>query len=1022
MRKKHIVRNLLLIVGGFILLLIILAEIFKERIVKTAIQKGAKTFDVPLAVGEVDFSLLYRFPYATIEFNNIVMLNGRPSDSLNLPIDTVAGISKLYASVDMMELTKGNILVKKIEIENVKAKYIVDSLGRSNFDFLLEGTNDDTTAVYEDTTKIQGVYALDKLKLKNIDLEYVDRSLNTSALAKVVNLEMNGEVEAKGFKAATQGQIVLKKVQYQNYNLNVLNNTKLQFNLTALNDTISISQLSVKSSAANLNLAGTFSQTDSAWVNMKIQGNDINLKENLSILPPKMLNELQIAKAAGILRLNGTAKGFVTANTMPQVDLDVQLQNGIAQYANYPALKNVQLVANFTNGYAKTLESTAINIKRLYAETAESKIDVSLKIQNPNHLRYDVSANVSLSLNEAKPFVPDSLVKKMAGNVTANITTTGTMPDSITDDFTDYVLDRTNLSVVLNDVSIQMDSLPAINNLAGTINYSPNHHLQVNNLQVKVPDYNFTLANGLVDAMFKGKISQYQNLTLQLDTLNLSTPFSSVAASAHIKGLNHIKYNVNTNLKLQLSEVKQMLPDSIAHSMSGSMQANFISAGEFNADSIADQAMALLFENSQFNVAMNKVFTNMPDTLMNVKMLSGQIKYHNDSIWMNNISGNYLGLDFAADATTISNVYTGAIQNNKKEIRAHGNFELGHLDYAWIDAFMTDTVALPEEEMQAKIKAKLEEEPYVQNFTIKANGTAKVKSFKYGDILAENIDSKFLADLEKMFFVAEDLTCNVFGGDAKVSVNYDVDQENPSIKKETEKSYRDFMQFKAEVKNLDVSRMMFELESYIGQDDFKKENVQGTLSGKMDGEIVLVEYNPVYEEMLLKGDIKLENGALINVKAVSDIEDTPIIKLEDMDKLYFSTLESKLFLFKNKMYFPRTNIKSSSFDAMFFGMYSFGEDYAYHLKMYLNQLLSKKDKDELDKMSKEKGFEEREVKDGKRPIYVVSKFEKGKSKAGLDNRPDRLRMDAKVKLQKQMVDMRFHPGLVIYSTQIKDEE
>ena len=62
MPKRKIVRNILLIAGAFVLLLIVLAEIFKERIVKSAIAKGAKTFDVPLEVGEVDFSLLYRFP------------------------------------------------------------------------------------------------------------------------------------------------------------------------------------------------------------------------------------------------------------------------------------------------------------------------------------------------------------------------------------------------------------------------------------------------------------------------------------------------------------------------------------------------------------------------------------------------------------------------------------------------------------------------------------------------------------------------------------------------------------------------------------------------------------------------------------------------------------------------------------------------------------------------------------------------------------------------------------------------
>ena len=108
---------------------------------------------------------------------------------------------------------------------------------------------------------------------------------------------------------------------------------------------------------------------------------------------------------------------------------------------------------------------------------------------------------------------------------------------------------------------------------------------------------------------------------------------------------------------------------------------------------------------------------------------------------------------------------------------------------------------------------------------------------------------------------------------------------------------------------------------------------------------------------------------------------------------------------------------------MFLGMYSFGEDYEYHIRMFLGEVLSSKSKSNLRKQAKDDGFgddvemDEKELTKGRTSIYLVSKSEDGKEKAGFDTKQDRANMKAKVNLQKQMVDMRFHPALVKYNTE-----
>lgn len=998
MTTKKLIRNIFFIALGFVLVLVILAEVFKNDMVKLALKKGAKTFDVPITVGEVDFSLLYRFPLATIEFNDLVVFGNAlvKKDALNT--DTIASISKLYASVDIRELIKGNILVRKIDIENVKANYLVDSIGRSNFDFLLNAQTSDSLSMVEDTTKAQGIYTLDKLTLKNIELKYMDDFLNASAQLNIPKLIMNGQVQPNGFKAATEGEVIVQQLRYGSYNLELLANSSLNFDVTAQNDTLQIAGLTVKAGSAMLNLEGNAITRDSTQVDIRFSGSEINIANNMSMLPQNMLEDYKISEVSGLLDIKGKAQGYITKNTIPFIEMNFNLADGSVKYDTYPEVKNITLDADFTNGYDRTMASTVLKVKTFQAQTALSSLKLSGSIQNPNQVQYDVSGNVTADLSELLPFVPDSTLRRMSGKVKADITTSGILPDSITADFADYFLHRTKLSLSLNQVNIQMDSLPAINGLDAYLAFGPGS-IKLSNIKMEIPEYHVALTQGYLQGSYKGQLSQYENLSLQIDSLLLATSYSYISASGYMDGLKKVNYKLNTAANINLTEVKQWLPDSMINRISGSLAANMASKGTFDLDSIANQAMPLLFNNSTFSIAMNDIFLNMPDTLMNVKMLSGNMRYKNDSVWVNQLSGNYLGLDFEADSTTISNVYTAAVQNKPKEMVVQGNFGVGDMDYAWIEGFLVDTVLEENLELDPKV------EPYKMNFSYKIKGKAKAKSFKYEDVLIENLDTKFLAKVNDGYYVADGLTCNAFDGNISASVKY---QMFPN--------FRDVLQFKTDMKNVNVPRMLKELETYIDQEDFTDKNVLGKLTAQMDGKIIMQDYAPVYDSMLLKGNLVLENGALINVKPVMEIEDIAFIGLKNMNKLYFSTLESQLFLFKNKMYFPRTNIRSSSFDGMFFGMYSFGEDYAYHVKMYLNQVLSGKDKSSLKKEAKENGFDEEVGTDGRRPIYVVSKSENGKSKAWLDNRPDRLRMDAKVNLQEQMVNMRFDPRLVLYNT------
>jgi len=224
---------------------------------------------------------------------------------------------------------------------------------------------------------------------------------------------------------------------------------------------------------------------------------------------------------------------------------------------------------------------------------------------------------------------------------------------------------------------------------------------------------------------------------------------------------------------------------------------------------------------------------------------------------------------------------------------------------------------------------------------------------------------------------------------------------------------RDVMEFRLSANNIDVSRMIDELKVYVQEYDIDKENVQGLLSSNMDGKIILHNYEPVLDSMMLSGDLKLEKGALIGLKAISDLEDIPGIGIKNLDKLRFSTLTSSLFMYNNQIYIPKTDIFSSSFEASFLGMYSFSGEYDFHVRAILGQILSGKVKTKQ-KEELESGFDA----DDKGKYYVTSYLD-GKSKAWFDNKKDREHMITIIRLNKRRAQVLFNPLLVTYNTSLK---
>ncbi len=144
------------------------------------------------------------------------------------------------------------------------------------------------------------------------------------------------------------------------------------------------------------------------------------------------------------------------------------------------------------------------------------------------------------------------------------------------------------------------------------------------------------------------------------------------------------------------------------------------------------------------------------------------------------------------------------------------------------------------------------------------------------------------------------------------------------------------------VTGIDVNKTFMAFHNF-GQDFLKAENLNGTLSGSFSLLLPMDSLaNPQIRALTAEGKYVLTNGALINFDPVKELSE--FIELSELENISFEKLENDFFIKNNFLYIPQMDVKSSAVDLSVNGRHSFDNDYEYHVKMLLSEILSKKRK------------------------------------------------------------------------------
>lgn len=493
--KKHIKKVLkyaLISLGSLIVLFFATCFIivfFYEQEIKdyivAAINKNLRT---EIKVDQINFTLLKKFPDASVEFSSVLMRSTkdlRKADFKDYKTDTLLSAKKIFLQFNILDIFNKRYKLKKIQIEKGRICLFADNSGRDNFHFWKPDKSSDTSSFQ---------LKLKKITFKDIQFLFVDKAKKITLSAHSKYFVLSGDFSSDSYAMSTSGELFADKFTMDDVNFIKSEDLSVDLNLKVHNNEFLIEKGLLKVADFKLAISGKIKIDKKNSIDLFIKGKDIDIQSFISLLPDKYSRFKEDYDSEGNFYFETHILGTPDSVNFVHLETKFGIKNGtVSKNDSKLKLTDVCLEGMYSNGIENTATSSFLKLDNFKAAIGTSKISGIFLLQNFNHYKIDFNAIADIKLNEAQDFFHFDTIQSIDGTMKANVKFSGNINNPkkfSTEDFRNSVSSGT---LILEKVNLNLKNQPVHYTGINGIFTFDNNDLEINSLQLKVQDNDFTI-------------------------------------------------------------------------------------------------------------------------------------------------------------------------------------------------------------------------------------------------------------------------------------------------------------------------------------------------------------------------------------------------------------------------------------------------------------------------------------------------------------------------------------------------
>ena len=590
MKRVGIIIGIVLAV--LIAAIIIIPIAFKGPLVKKIKQVINENVEATVEFKDVKLSLFKSFPSVYAEIRNLSVTGKGVFQN-----DTLVYMESISTNLSLSELIKGEgYQIESFIVHNGNINLITKKNGAVNWDIMASDSGQEEADSDTDDFSV----SLKKLKIDNIQLNYIDESSNIIASLLNINADASGKVKGDITNFEFGGQVGSVMASYDSikYLSNMALKADSQFELNSESMIVTLGETTLQLNQLPLNVSGTIEMPDdSIGLDLQFKMPKSDFATLLSMVPQSYQSYLEKVKTSGAAGVEGIVKGWYTGENYPGIDINMFVQNATFQYeGTAEKIDNINANGQIIKPQG-SLDLLKVNIPNASAQIEGTPINLKLNIATPvSDMTFDAALNGEINFTKlSKIIAMDSL--EMNGILKGRMNLKGKMSD----------VEKQNYDNILADGEITFnDFMMKTPDITQAIEISKGH-VDITNKEIKLTALNAEI--GKSDFQLSGSLSNYLQYFLRNKTLNGNFNLAS----------NYLNLDELSGLMVEKEDVATVSDSIMAFQVPENLNLTFrsqIKKADFNKMNISDINGIITVRNQQ--VVLQNLDMNLLDGKLTV--------------------------------------------------------------------------------------------------------------------------------------------------------------------------------------------------------------------------------------------------------------------------------------------------------------------------------------------------------------------------------------------------------------------
>lgn len=382
-------------------ILFIASKLLEQKIVDKAITILNNQLDVPIYVDNISFSLLKKFPNATLQMNNVTILSAKDFNRSHFEetsADTLVFIKELYLSMNLPALLNNSLHITKAYMQNGQINILVDRNGKVNYEIL--DKNKKKTEPKDSENNFQ--FLLNQIQFKQVNINFINKYKNTSVSISAPLYTLNGQFYKKEYTANSKGKLLLNYFKQGDVKIQPELPANIDMDLNINNNQLEIIQSSIETKDYQFSTNGRIILGIPVKLDLKVTGNSNSIDKLIGMF---YTNNTGAHLSDGQLGISAIIKGESGSIETPTIVANFKLINGsISNENNITLIDTIEFEGSYSNGKDHRFNTSSIEINNALLIKGASKVTGTVSVNNFETPNIKIYGNTSLSLADINSF------------------------------------------------------------------------------------------------------------------------------------------------------------------------------------------------------------------------------------------------------------------------------------------------------------------------------------------------------------------------------------------------------------------------------------------------------------------------------------------------------------------------------------------------------------------------------------------------------------------------------------------